>query len=90
MVANPNNDLFDFYYAQEVMTNPLLVARANKTHLLLGQNLGRWYQLTLENGEITKLEHFKQAPVLKQGWGLQKLHFEQLKKRPAHEEPYPF
>uniref|UniRef100_UPI0013CE2BCC polymorphic toxin type 50 domain-containing protein n=1 Tax=Helicobacter vulpis TaxID=2316076 RepID=UPI0013CE2BCC len=33
---------------------------------------------------------FKQAPVLKQGWGLQKLHFEQLKKRPAHEEPYPF
>ncbi|CCA30632.1 putative lipoprotein, partial [Helicobacter felis ATCC 49179] len=35
-------------------------------------------------------EHFKQAPGLKEGWKLQKLHFEQLKKRPAHEESYPF
>ncbi|WP_163498659.1 polymorphic toxin type 50 domain-containing protein [Helicobacter suis] len=88
--TNPANDLFDFYLAREVLDSPLLVATHKDTRKLVGQKLGRWYELEIQGTELTGLEHFTEAPVLKEGFKLEKLDFDELAKRAPAEKPYPF
>ncbi|WP_163565317.1 polymorphic toxin type 50 domain-containing protein [Helicobacter suis] len=88
--SNPANDLFDFFLAREVLDNPLLVATHKDSRKLVGQKLGRWYELQIQGTELTGLEHFKEAPVLKEGFKIQSLDFDELAKRLPSEKPYPF
>ncbi|WP_158650255.1 hypothetical protein [Helicobacter suis] len=88
--ANPANDLFDFFLAREVLDNPLLMATNKNTQKLVGQKLGRWYELQIQGTELVSLEHFRQAPVLKEGFEIKKLDFDELAKRAPSEKPYPF
>ncbi|WP_163532724.1 polymorphic toxin type 50 domain-containing protein [Helicobacter suis] len=88
--ANPANDLFDFYLAREVLDSPLLLATHKDTRKLVGQKLGRFYELEIQGGELTGLEHFKEAPPLKSGFEIKKLDFDELAKRAPAEKPYPF
>uniref|UniRef100_UPI001966E8BD polymorphic toxin type 50 domain-containing protein n=1 Tax=Helicobacter suis TaxID=104628 RepID=UPI001966E8BD len=60
------------------------------TRKLVGQKLGRWYELQIQGTELTGLEHFKEAPVLKEGFTIQSLDFDKLAKRLPNEKPYPF
>ncbi|WP_163531791.1 polymorphic toxin type 50 domain-containing protein [Helicobacter suis] len=88
--ANPANDLFDFFLAREVLDSPLLLASHKDTRKLVGQKLGRWYELEIQGTELTGLEHFTEAPILKEGFTIQKLDFDELAKRAPSEKPYPF
>ncbi len=88
--SNPANDLFDFFLAREVLDNPLLVATNKDSRKLVGQKLGRWYELQIQGTELTGLEHFKEAPPLKEGFKIQSLDFDELAKRLPAEKPYPF
>ncbi|BCD48950.1 phage minor head protein [Helicobacter suis] len=88
--ANPANDLFDFFLAKEVLDNPLLMATHRDTRKLVGQKLGRWYELEIVGTELTGLEHFKEAPPLKEGFKVNKLDFDKLAERLPSEKPYPF
>ncbi|WP_163499808.1 polymorphic toxin type 50 domain-containing protein [Helicobacter suis] len=88
--ANPANDLFDFYLAREVLDSPLLLATNKDTRKLVGQKLGRFYELEIQGTELVNLEHFTEAPVLKEGFTIQKLDFDELAKRAPAEKPYPF
>uniref|UniRef100_UPI001967F2B8 polymorphic toxin type 50 domain-containing protein n=1 Tax=Helicobacter suis TaxID=104628 RepID=UPI001967F2B8 len=60
------------------------------TRKLVGQKLGRWYELQIQGTELTGLEHFKEAPPLKEGFKIQSLDFDELAKRLPAEKPYPF
>ncbi|BCD69499.1 polymorphic toxin type 50 domain-containing protein [Helicobacter suis] len=88
--ANPANDLFDFFLAKEVLDNPLLMATHRDTRKLVGQKLGRWYELEIQGTELVSLEHFKEAPDLKEGFKLERLDFDKLAQRLQNEKPYPF
>ncbi|WP_163556475.1 polymorphic toxin type 50 domain-containing protein [Helicobacter suis] len=88
--ANPANDLFDFFLAKEVLDNPLLMATHRDTRKLVGQKLGRWYELEIQGTELVSLDHFKEAPDLKEGFEIKKLDFDKLAERLPSEKPYPF
>ncbi|WP_281747710.1 polymorphic toxin type 50 domain-containing protein, partial [Helicobacter suis] len=56
----------------------------------VGQKLGRWYELEIVGTELTGLEHFKEAPPLKEGFTIKALDFDKLAERAPSEKPYPF
>uniref|UniRef100_UPI001F081F06 polymorphic toxin type 50 domain-containing protein n=1 Tax=Helicobacter suis TaxID=104628 RepID=UPI001F081F06 len=88
--ANPKNDLFDFFLAKEVIEKPLLIATKERISQLLGQKLGRWYQIEISGTELVGLQHFTEAPALDKGFQLAKLDFEKFKERPLFQESHVF
>ncbi|WP_163565225.1 polymorphic toxin type 50 domain-containing protein [Helicobacter suis] len=46
--------------------------------------------MQIQGTELTSLEHFKEAPPLKEGFKIQSLDFDKLAQRLPNEKPYPF